>query len=30
MAGLVAYADQPKKPYLNLSPDELSQFPVLV
>ena len=30
VAGLVAYTYQPKKPSLNLHPDELSQLPVLV
>jgi hypothetical protein len=30
VAGLVAYTDQPKKPSLNLRPDEFSQLPVLV
>lgn len=30
VASLVAYTYQPKKPSLNLRPDELSQLPVLV
>jgi hypothetical protein len=30
LAGLVAYTYQPKKPSLNLRPDELSQPPALV